>query len=181
MWKCSHCNENFNFTRTTEKANHSRWCDKNPKRSDVSNVRTGVLDYYDRTQGKYKNFDVTCGTCNKAFKVKEREYKFPSKEVYYCSRSCSNSVGGSVKALKYHPDESAKYTTVAWRHHEKKCVVCGEDKIVAVHHYNEDHNDNRPENLVPLCPTHHQYIHSNYKHLVENVVDDYVSSFLGNW
>jgi len=35
------------------------------------------------------------------------------------------------------------------------------DKIVAVHHINHNHSDNRPENLVPLCPNHHEMLHSN--------------------
>lgn len=59
----------------------------------------------------------------------------------------------------------------------KKCVICGEDKIVEVHHYYHDNADNRPENLVPLCPTHHQYMHSSYRELIEKDVDKYVEDF----
>ena len=51
-----------------------------------------------------------------------------------------------------------------------------ENNIVAVHHVNENHMDNRPENLVPLCPTHHQYMHSRHKVLIENVVEEYIKS-----
>ena len=31
MWKCKHCNLNFDFESTSQKANHTRWCEKNPK------------------------------------------------------------------------------------------------------------------------------------------------------
>ena len=31
MWKCKHCSKEFDFDTTSQKANHSRWCDKNPK------------------------------------------------------------------------------------------------------------------------------------------------------
>ena len=50
--------------------------------------------------------------------------------------------------------------------------------IVAVHHYNGNHDDDRIENLVPLCPTHHQYVHSKYKHLVQDTIDRYVEEFI---
>lgn len=179
MWNCKHCGNAFEYTRITEKANHSRWCSKNPNRGDTENSKIARQAYLSDKFGEYKIFQVECGTCKNIFDVKEREKSFPSKEIYYCNRSCANSVGGKVKALKYHTDENAHYTTIAWRHHKKECVVCGEQNIVAVHHYNEIHADNRPENLVPLCPTHHQYIHSKYKHLVENIVENYVVNFTG--
>lgn len=31
MWTCKHCNLLFDFSKTAEKANHSRWCISNPK------------------------------------------------------------------------------------------------------------------------------------------------------
>lgn len=46
MWKCLHCNTNFSFTEPTEKANHSRWCAKNPKNNkhgkQISCIRCGI-------------------------------------------------------------------------------------------------------------------------------------------
>lgn len=33
MWKCKHCNKEFEELSASEKANHSRWCDFNPKRN----------------------------------------------------------------------------------------------------------------------------------------------------
>ena len=54
--------------------------------------------------------------------------------------------------------------------------MCGENKIVAVHHMNENRKDNRVVNLVPLCPTHHQYIHSKYKNEVLPIVQKYLKN-----
>lgn len=31
MWKCKHCNQEFEFSTTSQKSNHCRWCVKNPK------------------------------------------------------------------------------------------------------------------------------------------------------
>ncbi len=67
---------------------------------------------------------------------------------------------------------------ICWRYHPKECVVCGEHLAVSVHHYNGHHWDDRPENLVPLCPTHHQYWHSRHQHLIKEKVDDYVKKFI---
>lgn len=72
------------------------------------------------------------------------------------------------------------YTEVCWKHHEKVCVVCGEYRVVAAHHHNGYHWDNRPENLVPLCPTHHTYWHSKHKYLIEDVINEYVLRFTEN-
>lgn len=91
-----------------------------------------------------------------------------------CSHSCSNSY---FREIRNKPEKYTNYTTICWHFHKKQCIICSEYKIVAVHHYNEDHNDNRPENLVPLCPTHHQYIHSQYKDEIIDTVDKYVIDF----
>lgn len=109
---------------------------------------------------------VLCQVCNSPIK----DYKH-SKGT--CSHSCSNKF---FKHLRNKPDTYSRYRTICWEHHTKECVVCGEDKIVAVHHYNEDHTDNRIENLVPLCPTHHQYMHSRFKDEIVDKVDAYVVS-----
>jgi len=175
MWKCKHCNGEFEYKTASEKANHSRWCDKNPKR-DISNHL--FIKGTENKFGKKVKYDVTCSACQKTFQVEEREKLFPLKEKYFCTRKCANSVGGKAKAIKYYKsDNIVKYTTLAWRYHKKECVVCGENKIVAVHHYNEFHKDNRPENLVPLCPTHHQYMHSKHKSIIKDIVDTYVNNF----
>lgn len=174
MWNCKHCNKKFDYQTISEKANHSRWCSKNPNRKETTKKFSTMND---TKWGIKKEFNVICNSCKKQFTVTERETLFPSKEKYFCSRNCANSTGGKAKALKYHADAVAKYTVVAWRYHEKKCVVCGEDKVVAVHHFNENHNDNNPKNLVPLCPTHHLYMHSKFKYLINDKVIEYIN----NW
>jgi hypothetical protein len=176
MMKCKHCEVLFEGNRG-EFANHVRWCDKNPKQQkykDDNSSRGKLLG--NKKFGEYKNFTVTCSACDKDFFVKERELLHPKKDAYFCSRNCANSTGGKAKSVKYHYDEVANYATVAWRHHKRECVACGENNVVAAHHLNEDHSDNRPENFVPLCPTHHHYIHSKYKYLIIDKVNNYIDS-----
>lgn len=177
MWNCKYCNKEYLFTRTTEKANHAKHCEFNPKREAFyASLRDSAKKRFNQSLGEYKIFTVSCAKCNTLTHVKERELQHPAKDKYFCSRSCANSQGGQAKSELYHTDELATYVTVAWRYHERKCLVCGEDKIVAVHHLNENHSDNDPKNLVPLCPTHHQYMHSKHKILIQDKVDKYVKN-----
>jgi len=39
---------------------------------------------------KWKEFEVSCHTCNIQFTIKEYNVEKPKKEKYFCSRSCSN-------------------------------------------------------------------------------------------
>lgn len=96
-----------------------------------------------------------------------------SKGGVTCSYSCSNTY---FRSGNNNPNwRGNNYRNICFETHGKKCIVCGEEKILAVHHINEDHSDNRPENLVPLCPTHHQYVHSKYR----DEIQPYIDKFLG--
>lgn len=47
-----------------------------------------------------------------------------------------------------------------WKNVTKKCIICGFDKIVELHHLDGNHNNNSKENFIGLCPNHHKMIHS---------------------
>jgi hypothetical protein len=111
---------------------------------------------------------ILCVVCNKPIK----NYKH-SKGT--CSKSCANTHFKS--GLGNGNWKGERYTTLCFVHHKKKCVVCGEEKIVAVHHYDLNHNNNEPSNLIPLCPTHHQYVHSRYKDEVQSIIDEYIEQW----
>lgn len=179
MWRCKHCKEEFSFQTTSEKANHSRWCEQNPKRGDTSGLKKAQEKLTEERLGALEAFTVTCSSCTIEFIVTERAKQFPKKEAYYCTRACANSVGGKMKAQALVKSGEAHYRTICFHHHAKRCVVCGEENIVAVHHIDEDHHNNDPKNLIPLCPTHHQYCHSQYAHLVQPIIDEYLLSKFG--
>ena len=110
--------------------------------------------------------------------ARKTKWKVESKDGHACSNKLFRSGRNNGNFKEDHELKGrVSYATICFRHHEKKCCVCGEDKIVEAHHYDENHLNNDPSNLVPLCPTHHRYVHSRYKHLVIDVVDKYVADF----
>lgn len=73
------------------------------------------------------------------------------------------------------------YKKICFKYHPHKCCVCGEENVVAVHHYDGNHFNNEPSNLLPLCPTHHVYIHSKYKNLIIDKINSYIEEFKKNF
>jgi 5-methylcytosine-specific restriction endonuclease McrA len=48
---------------------------------------------------------------------------------------------------------------------QEGCAICGfkgqgHEIRMHVHHINGNNHDNRPENLIPLCPEHHRKAHT---------------------
>ena len=114
-----------------------------------------------------------CPVCGKEF-FTETSNK-ASKQVC-CSVACSNTYFRSGENNGRYSNKPS-YVKLCFRYHPHKCCVCGEEKIVAAHHYDGNHNNNDICNLVPLCPTHHSYWHSKFRELIKDKVDDYVKKF----
>jgi hypothetical protein len=93
-----------------------------------------------------------------------------------CGYSCSNKLYRSGPNNGSWKDDY--YRTTCFYYHKKECVVCKESNIVEVHHLDENQKNNDPSNLIPLCPTHHQYWHSKYKHLVQHIVEEYITNWI---
>ena len=130
---------------------------------------------------KYERIIKSCPVCGIEFEVN----KGAPKEKTVCSRSCAVTYFKSGKNNPNYKEDhllnsTYGYVTVCFRHHPHKCICCDEENIVAVHHYDGDKKNNLPENLVPLCPTHHQYWHSKFRYLIENAVNMYIKNFIQN-
>jgi len=178
---CKFCNRKI-FTTKTGISYHQNRCSSNKNRIFISQqtrekLAKGNIARTERIKGKKKIFKVVCEICKCKFDVEEYEKEFPKKEKYYCSRKCSNKVGALVRAENFKKNgtkSTFSYRTICFKHHGKKCIICPEEKMVCAHHINLIHNDNRPENLVPLCRNHHGYIHSKYKKEVFDKVQEYL-------
>jgi len=118
----------------------------------------------------------TCPACGDEFKTQ----KGAPKEKVVCSPGCANThfrSGPDHPNWKTHGSEGAIRST-CFHYHKKKCIICDESNIVAVHHYDHNRTNNEPSNLIPMCPTHHQYHHSNFKEMVDTQIDAYRKSWL---
>lgn len=132
---------------------------------DITHFQKGIKKI------KYLKQIVNCPVCNKEF---ETQIGHP-KAKQTCSYACSNTYFRSgINNPNFKEDSVNAHRTICFSFHKKQCVVCGESNIVDVHHMDENHENNDPSNLIPLCPTHHMYIHSRYKHLIIDKVIAYM-------
>lgn len=125
---------------------------------------------------KYKYIIKKCPICNKKFQTKQN-FK---KEKTTCSHSCANTYFRSgLNSPNYQKAllNNKNYRTICFNYHKKKCVCCNESLIVEVHHFDENKKNNSPDNLIPLCPTHHRYQHSRYKNLIYDQIVKYRKVF----
>lgn len=143
---------------------------------DINHFRSNV-------KRKYKLITKECPVCGIEFETKLNH----PREKTTCSHACSNTYfrSGENNGMFEHTRKkglfgSAHYRTICFMHHKKECVVCGEDKIVEVHHMDENKSNTDPRNLVPLCSTHHRYWHSRYRKLIKDKVMNYVEKLEGN-
>lgn len=146
---------------------------------DIKKAKSIIIDenlnisHFDRGSSKkikYPIIEKECPVCKTIFKT-----QIDRKEKMTCSYSCSNTF---FRSGENHPNWKEKsYRVICFSRHKKECVVCGENKIVEVHHLDENRNNNNVDNLIPLCPTHHQYWHSRYRKEIESIVLDYHKNF----
>lgn len=109
----------------------------------------------------------TCPVCSKEFKPTS------NRDQTTCSVGCANTYFRSGQNNpNYNPNKN-DYRFICFSKREKKCVICGEDKVIEVHHYDQNHDNNEINNLIPLCPNHHRYFHSKYRNLVESQIDEW--------
>ncbi|MCD4771363.1 hypothetical protein K8R30_03025 [archaeon] len=75
--------------------------------------------------------------------------------------SCYNTTFHLDKARAYNQRKKNNITLVLFRKTTKKCVICGFDKIVNIHHIDANKTNNSPKNLIGLCPNHHRMINNH--------------------
>jgi len=139
-----------------------------------NNIDISHFDGGNLKRQKWKIIEKDCPVCGEIFTTK----KDHPREKVTCSYSCSNTY---FRSGKDNPNwKETQYKTTCFLYHEKKCIICGEEKIVTVHHYDKNRENNNPENLIPMCPTHHQYVHSRYINEVIDVVNEYRDRFIKN-
>lgn len=102
---------------------------------------------------KYLVIEKPCPVCGTLFQTKQGH----KREKTTCSHSCSNTFFASLRNKE---ERYKQYRTICFKNWPKSCILCGFDKVVEVHHLDNNHKNNDKNNLVPLCPNHHRMIHT---------------------
>ena len=113
-----------------------------------------------------------CANCGKEVWKRNSELKRSITGNVYCSRSCANGMNNTLfKSGENHfAFKGNNYRQTAFDLYEHKCAVCGYDeekRILEVHHKDENHDNNDPNNLCILCPNCHRKISLHLYHLTE--------------
>jgi hypothetical protein len=189
---CKFCSDNRKNANSLR--NHERLCKLNPNKqtAKLDKAREALLIkvtcqycFKEFTKGNIVRHSNACINNPIVRSAKEKTCPICSSFFYTESVTCSNSCANThfrsgINNPNYNISSLRAYVRICFSFHKKECIVCKEANIVEVHHYDENHNNNSPENLIPLCPTHHQYFHSNYRYLVDKQIITYRDNFIKN-
>jgi len=124
----------------------------------VSDRLTRLGIKYDPNR-KHRLSEKTCPVCGSKFIAAIGS----SKEKRTCSYACANTFfrsGENNGMFNKHFNGPRHYRTICFMNHKKECILCGESRVIDVHHLDHNHKNNSSENLIPLCPTHHKLLHT---------------------
>lgn len=110
-----------------------------------------------------------CAHCGKEIYRRPSEVAKNISGKFYCSRECGNIAKNQFREesgewLNSH----SSYRKRAFQEYPHKCLVCGwneDERILEVHHIDENREHNEIENLCILCPTCHRKITLGYYYL----------------
>ena len=103
----------------------------------------------DRQFGPIEEHTKTCSRCTAEYVFVGRKHTKLYEKSRFCSRSCANHRGSGLEWANTHKERSlTHYRTLCFTNWERSCAICGFDKIVAVHHIDENHQNNDIKNLI---------------------------------
>jgi len=106
----------------------------------------------------------------KCYKCYRKTYQQPKVKCKVCGQvkehhsrgMCKNCVQKRFYYDRIKGFNVKKYHNISldlWKEVTKKCMICGFDKVVDLHHLDHNRKNNSKENLIGLCPNHHKMIH----------------------
>ena len=155
--KCSYCGIEFN-----------------KKPSEVARTKNHFCCVEHSNLFKQKRVKLKCEYCGIEYEVRPFE-----ANRNFCSQQCANSASGKKMTGENHPNYKHGYSGKGKSYHrlrafdiyEHKCACCGwsrDERILQVHHKDSNHENNKDENLVILCPNCHWSITLGLYQLVGN-------------
>lgn len=127
-----------------------------------------------------------CKTCQAKIICSTSRIKNSKSGFVFCNSACFSQYNKGINHARHNQAlisgnlnrQPSAYKLECFAFHEKKCIICGESNLVTTHHFDLNFKNNHITNLISLCATHHQYLHSKYKHLIEDQVISYHEQFL---
>lgn len=107
-----------------------------------------------------------CVTCYKKYvwkpklhECKRCKRKLPHHAKGYCA-GCYNSLFHLDRTKDYNYKKWHNISPELYRKLTEKCLICGFNNIVELHHLDKNKLNNSEKNLVGLCPNHHKMLHT---------------------
>ena len=122
--------------------------------SPTSLMPSSQKQYHFKGCPNCKYVETICMECGKPIKILQSRIK----ENNFCSRECGNRYKNRDKINTI---DSTAYRRNAFLYYPHKCKICGwnkDERVLEVHHIDENRNNNDISNLVILCPTCHKYL-----------------------
>lgn len=83
----------------------------------------------------------------------------PHQAKGLCPR-CYTKTFGYSHIKRYNARRYHNLSLEAYKQVTKRCVICGFDNVVDLHHIDGNHKNNHPSNFTGLCPNHHKMYHA---------------------
>jgi 5-methylcytosine-specific restriction endonuclease McrA len=103
-----------------------------------------------------KYTEVECSYCHKRFKRLKSELTSNKSGYVYCSKECGNRHKNEIVTMW---NNGSNYRRNAFNIYPHECAICGwdeDERVLEVHHLDEDRKHNNIENLRILCPICHK-------------------------
>lgn len=97
----------------------------------------------------------TCSYCYKTFEKLKSTMKNNQSGLVFCCKECGNR----YKSLQQKMNNGSNYRRNAFEYYEHCCKICGyreDERILEVHHIDENRLNNDINNLIILCPNCHK-------------------------
>ena len=136
-------------------------------------IKRGISFYCsEECRAHNKSILCECANCGKPIWRRPSQLKRSKTGNVYCSKSCAVAINNSLlKTGENHPSyKGNNYRNIAFSLYPHECIVCGYDedeRILEVHHIDENRENNQPDNLCILCPNCHRKITLHYYILTE--------------
>lgn len=129
--------------------------------------------------GQRNGVTVKCFICGKEAYKTQKALKGSKSKKYFCGKSCQTIWRNRMYVGDKHPNwkdgsSSDVYRTILRRSRKPEvCAFCGiaDTRVLAIHHRDHNHRNNRLKNLRWLCHNCHFLVH-HYKDINAKVMAD---------